>query len=99
MEKTWVKEAMKCFDDRRQEGKVTDADTGLILTNFGWHYYRDRGAPSGEFMVVRSAEPKFPIKEEIWGLLDRALREYGLIVDEEEQERSVRAHYADLVQP
>lgn len=97
MEKTWVKEAMKCFDDRRQEGKAIDADTGLILTNFGWHYYRDRGAPSGEFMVVRNAEPKFPIKEENWNLLDRALREYGLIVDEEEHERSVRAQYADLL--
>lgn len=28
MEKPWVKEAMKCFDDRRAEGKATDPDTG-----------------------------------------------------------------------
>jgi hypothetical protein len=96
MEKTWVKEAMKCFDDRRQEGRATDPDTGLILTNFGWHYYRDRGTSSGEFMVVRSAEPQFPIQDGTWDLLNRALNECGLIVDEEEHERAVRSRYPEL---
>jgi hypothetical protein len=98
MEKAWIKEAMKCFDDRCHEGKVSDADTGLILTNFGWHYYRDRGALPGEFMAVRNAEAKFPIKEETWALLDRALNEYGLVVDEEEHERAVRDRYPELKQ-
>lgn len=95
-EKTWVKEAMKCFDDGRQEGKETDPDTGLILTNFGWHYYQDRGTTPGEFITVRSANPQFPIQEETWQLLDRALSEYGLIVDEEQHEKDVRARYLEL---
>jgi len=97
MEKPWVKEAIKCFDDRRQEGKATDPDTGLILTNFGWHYYQDRGASSGECIKVRSANPQFPIQEETWKLLDRALSEYGLIVDEEQYEKDVRARYSELL--
>jgi hypothetical protein len=96
MEKPWVKEAMKCFDDRRQEGKTTDPDTGLIITNFGWHYYKDRGAPSGEWITVRSANPQFPIQEDTWKLLDRALSEYGLIVDEEQHEKDVRSRYPEL---
>jgi len=97
MEKPWVKEAMKCFDDRRQEGKTTDPDTGLILTNFGWHYYRDRAATPGECITVRSANPQFPIQEETWKLLDRALSEYGFIVDEEQYEKDVRARYSELL--
>jgi len=96
MEKPWVKEAMKCFDDRRQEGKNTDPDTGLILTNFGWHYYRDRGATPGECITVRSANAQFPLQEETWELLDRALSEYGFIVDEEQHEKEVRARYPEL---
>jgi hypothetical protein len=97
MEKGWVKEAMKCFDDRRQEGKARDPDTGLILTNLGWHYYRDRAATPGEYITVRSANPQFPIQEETWTLLERALSEYGFIVDEEQYEKDVRARYADLL--
>jgi hypothetical protein len=96
MEKPWVKEAMKCFDDRRQEGKATDPDTGLILTNFGWHYYHDHGATPGECIPVRSANPQFPIQDDTWNLLDRALGEYGFIVDEEQREKNVRARYPEL---
>ncbi len=96
MDKGWVKEAMQCFDYRRQEGNLTDPDSGLILTNFGWHYYRDRGSPPGEFMVVRAMHPQYPIQEETWNLLDRALNEYGLIVDEEEHEKAVRSHYPEF---
>lgn len=96
-EKPWVNEARKCFDDRREEGKATDPDTGLILTNFGWHYYRDRAATPGEHVIIRSANPQFPINEETWALLERALSEYGYIVDEEQHEKDVRARYAGLL--
>jgi len=96
LERTWVKEAMKCFDDRRKEGKLDDPDTGLVLTNFGWHYFRDPQAPPGESTVVRAARPLFAMREETWQLLDRALSEYGLLVDEEEHEKAVRARYPDL---
>jgi hypothetical protein len=97
MEKPWVKEAMKCFDDRRQEGKLIDPDTGLLLTNFGWHYYRDRAAMAGECITVRTANPQFPLEEETWKLLDRALSEYGFIVDEEQHEKDVRSRYSELL--
>ena len=96
MEKAWVKEAMKCFDDRRQEGKLVDLDTGLVLTNFGWHYYRAPGAPPGEIMPVRAMNPQHPIRDETWQILERALSEYGLIVDQEDYESAVRARYPDF---
>jgi hypothetical protein len=96
MEKTWVKEAMNCFDDRRQEGKLDDPDTGLVLTNFGWHYYRDAGAPPGEIMPVRAANPQHPIRPATWEILERALSEYGFVVDQEEHEHSVRDRYPEF---
>lgn len=85
MEKEWVKEAMQTFEHRRNEERE-DSDTALILTNFGWHFSRDSNTPPGEYTIVRAAHPKFPVREETWQLIDRALLEYGLIPDEEECE-------------
>ena len=96
IDKSWVRESMQAFEFRRQEGKVTDPDTGLVLTNFGWHFHRDRGSPPGEFIVVRTAQPEFPIQQSTWNLLDRALSEYGLIVDQEEHEKSIRGQYPEF---
>jgi arginyl-tRNA--protein-N-Asp/Glu arginylyltransferase len=69
----------------------------LILTNFGWYYYRDRAAMPGECITVRTANPQFQIQEETWKLLERALSEYGFIVDEEQHEKDVRARYSELL--
>lgn len=96
LEKDWVKEAMKFFEDRRQEGKLTDSDTGLLLTNFSWHYSRDPGSPSGECVYALRENPQYPIAPESWERLQRALAEYGLIVDEEEHQRRVRAQYPEF---
>jgi hypothetical protein len=96
LQRPWVREAMACFDDRRQEGKLDDPDTGLVLTNFGWHYYREPGAPPGEVMPVRTMNPQHPLPQETWELLDRALNEYGLVVDQEEHEKAVRARYPEF---
>jgi hypothetical protein len=82
-EKKWVKEAMETFEHRRQEGRK-DSDTALILTNFGWHFSTDTQTPPGEFVIVKSENPQYPIGDETWTVLERALTEYGLIVDEEE---------------
>lgn len=96
LQKPWVQEAMKCFEYRRSEGQDTDADSGLILTNFGWHYHRDRGSPQAEFVTAHSTKPQFPVRTETWAVLERALSEYGLIVDEEEHEKNVRARYPEF---
>jgi hypothetical protein len=82
-EKNWVREAMQAFDYRRQEERA-DTDTGLILTNFGWHFTRDPQLPPGEFMTVQNEKPEYQITDETWTLLVRALSEYGLVVDEEQ---------------
>jgi hypothetical protein len=81
-ERAWVQEAMKCFDDRKRDGQ-SESDSGLILTNIGWHYQRDVGTPPAEFVTVKPESPVFPLRNETWSLLEQALNEYGLIVDEE----------------
>jgi len=87
-QKDWVREAMQAFEHRRQEER-TDPDTALILTNFGWYFSRDPRLAPGEFMPARHENPAYPISDETWTLLQRALSEYGLVVDE--------AGYADKV--
>jgi hypothetical protein len=83
IERAWVKEAMKCFDDRKRDG-LPESDSGLILTNIGWHYHRDVGAPPSESVTAKPEAPLFPIRDETWALLTQALNEYGVLVDEEQ---------------
>lgn len=83
IEREWVKEAMKCFDDRKRDG-LPESDSGLILTNIGWHYHREVGAPPSEGVTVKPETPLFPISDKTWELLTQALNEYGIIVDEEQ---------------
>lgn len=84
MEKNWVKEALKAFEYREQEERE-NRDTALILTNFGWHFSHQEGAPPGENCQSRSAHPKYAIRDKTWELLGRALAEYGKVEDEEER--------------
>jgi hypothetical protein len=81
-ERTWVKEAMNCFAERESE-KLPEQDSGLIISNVGWHYHRDLGVRPPEFVTVKPGQPPFPLRPETWDLLERALNEYGTIVDEE----------------
>lgn len=84
MQKEWVKEALQAFDYRKQEERE-NRDTGLILTNCGWHFSREEGAPPGENCQARAEKPKYPLRNATWDLLGRALAEYGRVVDEEER--------------
>lgn len=82
LERMWVKESMKCFEERIAE-KLPEPDSSLILSNIGWHYHRDLGVPPPEFVTIKPEQPIFPLRSETWALLERALNEYGVIVDEE----------------
>jgi len=88
LEKEWVVEAVQAFDYREQEGRQ-NTDTALILTNFGWHFSREEGAPPGENFVARVEHPRYAIREKTWELLARALSEYGKVADEEERNNRV----------
>jgi hypothetical protein len=89
LERIWVQEAMKCFEERKYE-KLPEEDSGLILSNIGWHYHRDLGVPPPEFVTVKPDRPIFPLRLETWALLERALDEYGVIVDEENPPKTKR---------
>jgi hypothetical protein len=84
LEKDWIKEAMRVFEHRDAEG-LQNYDTALILTNFGWHFSREEGSPSGENMWARAENPRFSVRAETLELLGRAISEYGKVVDEEER--------------
>ena len=93
-DKPWFNELKELFD-QLESGTPDQPEefTGVIFTNFGWHYYREKGAPGGEYVIVTSRNPCFPVGSETWALLKRALDEYGFIPDEEQHEKKVRARY------
>jgi hypothetical protein len=67
MEKEWVKEAMKAFEHREMEERE-NRDTGVIFTNFGWHFSRDEGSSPGENCQARVAKPKYALRDQSWEL-------------------------------
>jgi hypothetical protein len=89
LDRIWVKEAMDYIEERRSE-KLPEPDSSLILSNIGWHYHRDFGVPPSEFVTLAPEQPVFPLTSETWGLLVRALNEYGVIVDEENPPKQKR---------
>jgi hypothetical protein len=96
-QKPWFKDLKEIFD-RIEAGspEQQDAFTGVVFTNFGWHYSRVKGVPGGEYVIVTSHEPTFPVSPKTWQLLRRALDEYGFVPDEEQHEKEVRAKYPEF---
>jgi len=84
LQKDWVKEAMQTFEHRYEEG-LENRDSAVILTNFGWHFFRSEGEPAGENFWARNEHPPYPIRQQTLELLHRAISEYGKVVDEEER--------------
>jgi hypothetical protein len=78
----WVIEAMDAFRDRELEG-LKNRDTGIFMTNFGWYFSREEGTPAGESHYALALDPKYPVQADSFSLLDRALREYGTVTDED----------------
>jgi hypothetical protein len=81
LKRTWVVEAMKAFGDRQSE-ELQNRDTALILTNYGWHFYRDEYSPPGETCFALAPNAPHPIDRESWRLLLRAMSEYGVVTDD-----------------
>jgi hypothetical protein len=94
-QKPWFKDLKDIFD--RIEARSTarhDNFSGVVFTNFGWHYSRVKRVPGGgEYVIVTSHKPRFPVSPKTWQLLRRALDEYGFVPDEEQHEKEVRAKY------
>lgn len=88
MQRKWVKEAMEFFEQIERDGSAK-SDSGLILTNMAWHYHREVGAPPSESVTARPEHPIFPVAPTTWALLEKALNEYGVVVDEENPPPSV----------
>jgi hypothetical protein len=96
-DKPWFIELGEVFDRLRSGGpNQPDEFTGAVFTNFGWHYYRQRGAEGGEFVIVPSQRPRYPVSVETWSLLTRALNEYGFVPNKEQHEKEVRAQYPEF---
>jgi hypothetical protein len=96
-QKPWFKDLQGMFA-RIEAGTEGQQDnfTGVVFTNYGWHYSRGKGAPGGEYVIVTSFNPRYPVSPETWQLLRRALDEYGFIPDEEQHEKEVRAKYPEF---
>ena len=91
------RELKRLFDELRTGTPDTPDDfTGVFFTNFGWHYYREKAAQGGQYISVRPLYPRYPVSDQTWNLLTRALDEYGFIPDEEQHEKEVRTRFPEL---
>jgi hypothetical protein len=96
-QKPWFKDLKNIFGRIEAQSTMQQDDfTGVVFTNFGWHYSRVKGVPGGEYVIVTSHKPRYPVSPKTWQLLRRALDEYGFIPDEEQHEKEVRAKYSEF---
>jgi hypothetical protein len=60
-QKPWFKDLKEIFD-RIEAGspEQQDAFTGVVFTNFGWHYSRVKGVPGGEYVILHHTSQHFP---------------------------------------
>ena len=96
-DKQWYAEVKRLLErwDREKSSELRKV-SGLVVTNFSWHYHRDKDAPEVEYAGFRFEGSDHPIKQETWSILEGALSEYGEVPDEEERERAIRARYPQL---
>jgi len=71
----------------------------VVVTNFGWHYYRDIAGGDGEYVVFHLPNDRARVTDETWALVDRALSEYGFIPDPERHQQAVKARYPEFSGP
>lgn len=69
---------------------------GVVVTNFGWHYYRDSAVGDGEYLILELPIARASLPSEAWERLSRALEECGFIPDPEEHERRVKALFPEF---
>ena len=96
-DKFWFAEAQRLFE-RWWKAKPSQLAkvSGVVLTNFGWHYYRRETAPPDEFVIIPFHTAASPVPDSTWELLHRALSEYGFVPDEEEHRRQIKSQYPEF---
>jgi len=68
----------------------------VVVTNFGWHYYRDTAGGDGEYVIIDLPNDRVRVSVEALSLVGRALEEYGFIPDPESHEDSVKARFPEF---
>lgn len=83
LEKPWIKEVKKMHDRIPMNSPENlDPCSGIIFTNYSFHYQEERQATSGEFLMDMPMFSKFPVKNtEFFSRLYLALNNYGNVPD------------------
>jgi hypothetical protein len=79
LEKPWVRE-VKALHDKIPLNTPQNPDeiSGLVFTNYSFHYQKENQATSGEHLLTIPMHPVFPVKKlEFWNNLQVALSSYG----------------------
>ena len=96
-EKHWLHETQTLLENWKQrKPEQLQRVSGVVLTNFGWHYHREQNLPPNEFIMIPFESCNHPLEEKTWLTLRRALDEYGFIPDEEEHRREIKTRYPEF---
>ena len=70
--------------------------SGLVITNFAWHYHQEMTAPFTEYGMFPNDECNFPLGADSWKMIETALSQYGKVPDEEAHQRSVKERFPEF---
>ncbi|MCA9374141.1 SEC-C domain-containing protein [Candidatus Peregrinibacteria bacterium] len=80
LDKPWFDEVMKAVD-KETGGIRAGRESGIIITNFSWHYQGKSRAAKPEHIYSVPMNPAHPVPQEVWDKLSSVLNKYGAIPD------------------
>lgn len=78
--KPWIQSVFKVMRSTAED-KDRTKENGIFVTNFSYHYQKNKLANKGEYVFSKSLIPENSLSEEVWNRLFQVLNNYGIIPD------------------
>lgn len=92
----WEKEVRDFIHMDGSQRSGYDLLSGLIATNYSWHYEGAKPSSDAETLFIPNQAAKYPLSITFCDALARALQEYGAIPDDEVRKMQLNERFPDL---
>jgi len=92
----WEKEVTDFIHRDGRERTGYDLLSGLVVTNYSWHYEGTNPSSGAETLFIPNQAAKYPLPTTFCDALVRALQEYGAIPDDEVRKMNLNECFPGL---
>ena len=92
----WLKEVHEFINAEGRKRPGYELLSGLIATNYSWHYEGARPSSNPETLFIPNSAAKYALPKHFHDSLTRSLQEYGCIPDDEVRKIKLNERFPDL---